>query len=74
MSTCVYVLNTSSTKGIKGETPYEKRNRRKPNVSHLKVFGSIVYVKIIGRLSKLEERSKCMVFLDMNWDLKPTDV
>ena len=58
ISTCVYVLNRSLTKGIKGETPYEKWNGRKPNVSHLKVFGSIVFVKISGRQSKLKDKSK----------------
>ena len=35
VSTCVYVLNQSSTKGVKGKTPYEMLNGRKPNVSHL---------------------------------------
>ena len=63
VSTCVYVLNRSSTKGVKGKTPYEKWNKRKPNVSHLRIFGSLVFVKTTGRLSKLEDRSKCMVFL-----------
>ena len=63
VSTCVYVLNRSSTKGVKGKTPYEKWNKRKLNVSHLRVFGSVVFVKTTGRLSKLEDRSKCMVFL-----------
>ena len=62
VSTCVYVLNRSSTKGVKGHTPYEKWNGRKPNVSHLKIFGSVVFVKTTRRLSKLEDRSKCMVF------------
>ena len=63
VSTCVYVLNRSSTKGVKGKTPYEKWNKRKPSVSHLKVFGSVVFVKATRRLSKLEERSKCMLFM-----------
>ena len=63
VSTCVYVLNRSSTKGVKGQMPYEKWNGRKPNVSHLKIFGSVVFVKTIGRLSKFEDRSKCMLFM-----------
>ena len=63
VSTCVYVLNRSSTKGVKGKTPYEKWNKRKPSVSHLKVFRSVVFVKATGRLSKLEDRSKCMFFM-----------
>ena len=62
-STCVYMLNRSSTKGVKGKTPYGKWNERKPNVSHLKIFGSVVFVKTTGRLSKLEDRSKCMLFM-----------
>ena len=63
VSTCVYVLNRSSTKGVKGKTPYEKWNGRKPNVSHLRIFGSVVFVKTTRRLSKLEDRSKCMLFM-----------
>ena len=63
VSICAYVLNKSSTKGVKGKTPYEKWNKRKRNVSHLRVFGSMIFVKTTGRLSKLEDRSKCMVFL-----------
>ena len=63
VSTCVYVLNRSSTKGVKGKTPYEKWNKRKPSVSHLRIFGSVAFVKAIGRLSKLKDRSKCMLFM-----------
>ena len=32
-------------------------------MSHLKVFRSVVFVKSTGKLSKLEDRSKCMVFM-----------
>ena len=63
VSTCVYVLNRSSTKGVKGKTPYEKWNKRKLSVSHLRIFRSVVFVKTTGRLSKLEDRSKCMLFM-----------
>ena len=58
VSTCVYVLNRSSTKGVKGKTPYERWNKRKPNMSHLRIFGSLVFVKTIGRLSKLDDRKQ----------------
>ena len=63
VSTCVYVINRSSTKGVKGYMTYEKWNGRKPNVSHLTIFGSVVFVKTTRRLSKLEDRSKCMLFM-----------
>ena len=33
VSTFVYVLKRSSTKGVKGKTPYEKWNKRKSSVS-----------------------------------------
>ena len=32
-------------------------------MSHLRIFGSMVFVKATGRLSKLEDRSKCMVLM-----------
>ena len=63
VSTCVYVLNRPSTKGLEGKIPYEKWNGRKPNVSHLRIFGLIVFVKTTGRLSKLKDRSKYMVLM-----------
>ena len=63
VSTFVYVLKRSSTKGVKGKTPYEKWNKRKPSVSYLRIFSSVAFVKATGRLSKLEDRSKCMLFM-----------
>ena len=63
VSMCLYVLNRSSTKGVKGKTPYEKWNGRKPNVIHLRIFGLVVFVKTTRRLSKLEDRSKSMLFM-----------
>ena len=61
------MLNRSSTKGITIKTPHEKWNGRKLNVSHLKVFGSIAFVKTTGRLSKLKDKSKCIVFMMQDW-------
>ena len=63
INTCVYVRNRSSTKGVEGKTPYEKWKGSKLNVSHLRIFGSVAFVKTTGRLSKLEDRSKCMLFM-----------
>ena len=64
VSTCVYILKRSFTKALHGQTPHEKWTRRKPSVDHLKTFGSIVHVKDTKRhLSKLEDRSKPMIFI-----------
>ena len=42
----VHVLNISPTKAVRNITPYELWFQRKPNVSHLKVFGWITYALI----------------------------
>ena len=63
INTCVYVLNEFSTKSLQGKTPYEMSGK-KPKLSHLRIFGSIVHVKTSGALEKLEDRSKEMVFLE----------
>jgi transposase InsO family protein len=39
VSTSVYLLNRSSTKNVKGKTPYEAWHGRKPQVAHLRTFG-----------------------------------
>ncbi|KAK9076273.1 hypothetical protein SSX86_004606 [Deinandra increscens subsp. villosa] len=60
----VYVLNMLPTKGVKGLTPYEAWKKRKPTVQYLKVFGCIAHVKrITGHLSKLDDRSRAMVYV-----------
>ena len=63
VNTCVYVLNCSYTKSLENITPYEKWSGRKPNIDHLRVFGSVVHVKTTKRVSKLEDRSSVMVFI-----------
>ena len=64
VSTVVYILNCSLTKGLQGQTPHEKWTGRKPLVDHLRTFGCIVQVKDTRRhQSKLEDRSKPMIFI-----------
>ena len=36
---------------------------RENRVSHLRIFSSVAFVKATRRLSKLEDRSKCMLFM-----------
>ena len=63
VNTCVYVLNRSHTKSLENSTPYERWSGKKPNIDHLRVFGSVVHVKTTKRVSKLEDRSSLMVFI-----------
>ncbi|WVZ67203.1 hypothetical protein U9M48_016315 [Paspalum notatum var. saurae] len=64
VTTAVYILNRASTKALDGQTPFEAWHGHKPNVSHLRTFGRVGYVKVTKPgLSKLEDRSKPMVLL-----------
>ena len=63
VNTCVYVLNRSYTKSLKGETLYEKWSGRKPSIDHLRVFGSVVHVKTTSKMSKLEDRGTVMILI-----------
>jgi hypothetical protein len=59
----VYILNRSPTKGHDEMTPYEAWHGRKPAVGHLRVFGSLVYVKELNHIGKLDDRSTTRVFI-----------
>ena len=61
--TCVYVLKRSSMKSLQGKAPYEMWRGKKLELSNLRIFGSIVHVKTVRTLGKLEDRSKEMVFV-----------
>ena len=44
-----YIRNHTSTSAIKGnKTPFEFWSGKKPDVSHLKVFGRMVYAHVPG--------------------------
>jgi len=44
-----YLRNQSYTKSLHNTTPYERRFKKKPNVSHLREFGTPVWVLIQGQ-------------------------
>ncbi|WVZ62135.1 hypothetical protein U9M48_011916 [Paspalum notatum var. saurae] len=46
VTTAVYILNRASTKALDGQTPFEAWHGRKPDVSHLRTFGCVGYVKV----------------------------
>ena len=47
MSTAIYTLNRCPTKAIQGKIPFEAWSRRKPNISHLRMFGCEAFSYII---------------------------
>ena len=57
-------MNRSPTKSLQGLTPYEAWTGSKPTIEHLRIFGCLPHVKILGgHLKKLDSRSKPMVFI-----------
>jgi hypothetical protein len=55
-------MNQTPTMAIHGMTPEEKFTNKKPNVSHLRVFGCIVFMHVFDKkISKLNlEVDKCI--------------
>ena len=63
-STAVYILNRCPTKKLVEKTPYEAWTGVKPNVSHLRVFGSMCFRHVPEQLrKKLDDRSQIMVLI-----------
>jgi hypothetical protein len=61
--TAVYILNRSSTKALNGRTPYKAWHGCKSAVSHLWVFDCLAFVKELGHIGKLDDRSTLGVFI-----------
>jgi hypothetical protein len=65
VTTAVFILNRASIKALTGKTLFEALYGRKPSMSFLWTFGCIGHVrKTKPILTKLEDRSTPMVFLD----------
>lgn len=63
LHTVVYVLNQSGTRTLR-VTPLEAWNKKKPNISHLKVFGCDAFVHILKQFcKKLESKSSKCIFI-----------
>uniref|UniRef100_A0A8R7P947 Retrovirus-related Pol polyprotein from transposon TNT 1-94 n=1 Tax=Triticum urartu TaxID=4572 RepID=A0A8R7P947_TRIUA len=64
VTTAVYLLNRAFTRSVDGATPYEAWHGRKPEVSHLRVFGCVAHVKSARPLlKKHDDQSTPMVLI-----------
>ena len=64
MSTIVYIMNMTPTAAIHDVTLEEKYTGKKPDVSHLKVFGCIAYVHVPNELhTKLDPKAEKCIFI-----------
>jgi hypothetical protein len=62
----VYIMNRTPTTTIHGMTPKEKFTYKKPNVSHLIVFGCNAYMHVPDeKRSKLDQKLRNVFSLDI---------
>ena len=62
-NTAVYLMNRRTTSGVHEIAPHEKYYRKKPDLSHTRIFGAIAYVHIPDeKRQKLDPKSeKCIL-------------
>jgi hypothetical protein len=64
IATVVYIMNRTPIVAVHGMTPQEKFTCKKPNVSHLRVFGYIAYVHVLNKKrSKLYPKAEKCIFI-----------
>jgi hypothetical protein len=64
VNTAVYIKHRCPTKHLESKTPQEAWTNRKPNVSHLRVFGCKIFAHIPDeKRSKLKSKFMPCVFL-----------
>ena len=69
--TTVYIMNRTPIAAIHGMTPEESFTGKKPDLSHLKVFGCLAYVHVPDKLrSKLDPKAKNCMFIGYSLEQK----
>jgi hypothetical protein len=63
VSHAAYIRNRCPTKALEGKTPLEAWSGRKPDVSHLREFGSDVYILTEGNRDKIGPKAVKMTFV-----------
>jgi len=71
VATIVYIMNRTSTAIIHGMTLEEKFTSKKPDVSHLRMFGCIAYVHVPDeKRSKLDPKAEKYIFIGYSLEQK----
>lgn len=63
VETAVFLRNRLITAAVKGKTPYEVAQGKKPDLSHVRVFGSDCVVKIERHRTKMEQKGRRGIFM-----------
>jgi len=69
VATAIYIMNRTHTTEIHGMTPEKKFTGKKPNVSHLRVFGCIAYTHVPEGL-KLDLKAEKCIFIGYSLEQK----
>jgi hypothetical protein len=71
VATRVYIMNQTPIAVVHGMTPEEKFTCKKPDVSHLRVFGCIAYVHVPDeKRSKLDPKAEKCIFIGYSLEQK----
>ena len=71
VSKIIYIMNKTSTTAIHDVTPEESFTNKKPDLSHLKVFGCIAYVHVPDALcTKLDTKIEKQIFIGYSLEKK----
>ena len=63
LEAAIYLYNRTPHSQLGFKTPFEAKYKIKPNISHIRIFGSKAYYKIRTYLKKLEPRAKIGVLI-----------
>ena len=71
VTSVVYLSNQSPTISLWGKTPQEAWSGKKPDISHLRVFGRISHEHVLDeKISKLDDKSKKYIFISYDSNSK----
>ena len=71
VATSIYLLNIFPTKLVNRMTPFQAWFGFKPDVSHLKIFGSIAYAHVLAeKRKKLDDKSRKLIFVGYSKETK----
>ncbi len=75
MNMTVYIKNRCPTKALDSKTPQEAWSGKKPDVSHLRVFGCKAFAHVPDeKRTELESKSMPCVFLGYNESTKKISI